>query len=318
MSRSIERAPVRGRPPAPLTLLAVLALAGPFLAGCDGPEERALAAGNEAFAQGDYASAEAWYRAAAEEAPDAAAPWINTGLSRLRDERYEEALDAYRRGAEKARGPLAARAFFDLGGAALRAGEVETAIEAFREALRLDPFDEDARHDLELAMALQPREGQGEPSSESEEGQEGEQDPQGEESQDGEQGEQGQPDQEGQEGERSEASSAGPREPSDEEGEEDAEAGEQGEESSEDGQEPRAGGEPQEESGETGEAGAAGEAGEGELSEEEMAALEEALEGMTEEQARRLLRALGGDSRSLQQVLQMRLPATGARSGRDW
>lgn len=317
MSRSHERAPARVRPTVPLALLATLALAGMLLAGCDGPEERALAAGNEAFAQGDYASAEAWYRSAAEEAPDAAAPWINTGLSRLRDERYEEALDAYRRGAEKARGPLAARAFFDLGGAALRAGDVETAVEAFREALRLDPFDEDARHDLELAMALQSREGQGQPSSESEEGQEGEQDQQGEESEDGQQGQQ---DQEGEEGERSEASSAGPRDPSDEEGEEgdeEAEAGEQGEETPEEGEEPRAGGEPQEESGETGEAGAAGEAAD-ELSEEELAALEEALEGMTEEQARRLLRALGGDSRSLQQVLQMRLPATGARSGRDW
>jgi len=295
------------RPAFPRFLLLLLAMSGLGLAGCNAPREEAIAAGNNAFAAGDFASAEAWYQAAIEEDADSAAAWINTGLARLRAEQFEEAIEAFRRGATKARGPLAARAFFDLGAASLLGGDVETAIEAFREVLRLDPTDEDARHDLELAMAVRNQQQEiqeSESQEQSEEDQEGGEQQEGQEGQEGEsQEQQSEEGQEGQEGQSEEGPSGGSQQEG-EEGEEGAET-EQGEES---------------DPGEGAQADSGGEASEeeGELTAEQAAALQEALEGMTPAQARQLLRALGGDSRSLQQVLQMRLPANGQRPDKDW
>jgi tetratricopeptide (TPR) repeat protein len=307
--------PSNRRPAFLFTVLLLLGMSGLAIAGCSAPSEEAIAAGNTAFAAGDFASAEAWYQAAIEEDADSAAAWINTGLARLRAEQFEEAIEAFRRGAAKARGPLAARAFFDLGAASLLGGDVETAIEAFREALRLDPTDEDARHDLELAMAVRNQQQdsqESESQEQSEEDQEGGEQQEGQEGQEGDgqeqQSEDGQEGQEGQEGQSEEDPSGGSQQEGEPQaGEEEGEGSEaeQGEES---------------DPGEGAQADSGGEASEeeGELTEEQAAALQEALEGMTPAQARRLLRALGGDSRSLQQVLQMRLPANGQRPDKDW
>ena len=306
------------RPTARRLLPLLLAMSGLLLAGCEAPGEEALAAGNEAFAAGDFAAAEAWYRSAIDQDADSAAAWINTGLARLRAEQPEAAIEAFRRGATHARGPLAARAFFDLGAAALRGGEVETAIEAFREALRLDPTDEDARHDLELAMALRDQQQEGEEGDGQESGE-------GEQEQDEQEEGESQESREGQEGQQGDEARK-------QEGEEGQDRGQEGQDQEGQGEEDPAGDEQQgPQPGQEGEEGAredgaqagAGDGSEasaedGELTEEQAAALQEALEGMTPAQARRLLRALGGDSRSLQQVLQMRLPANGQRPDKDW
>ena len=83
-----------------------------------------------------------------------------------RTARYEAALPAYKAVVQSERGPLRAAALYNLGNLhlrqALRIGAaealplVELAKQSYRDALRADPGDWDARYNLERALALAP------------------------------------------------------------------------------------------------------------------------------------------------------------------
>ena len=76
---------------------------------------------------------------------------------------------------------LSAKTAFNTGNALFRQGDMEHAIESYKQALRLDPHDRDAKHNLELALAQlreeqnaqEPEQQQGDPSQESEQQQQG-------------------------------------------------------------------------------------------------------------------------------------------------
>ncbi len=64
------------------------------------------------------------------------------------------AEDFYKTAAPRARGQLASRLAYNLGTTLLKEGKLEEAISSFAEALRLDPENEDAKYNLELAALL--------------------------------------------------------------------------------------------------------------------------------------------------------------------
>jgi Ca-activated chloride channel family protein len=133
----------------PILLLAVLALAG-----CGQSAERLNNEGNEAFANQDYEGALMAYHQAQEEAPELAEPHYNAANTHYRQAGYEQAQQELEHAlvSEEGQGSLDQNSYYNLGNIFFQAEQYETAIEAYKEALRLDPDDLQAKQNLELAL----------------------------------------------------------------------------------------------------------------------------------------------------------------------
>lgn len=143
-----------------MLMLLVALLTALLVAGCAPSPQAMLNEGNAAFAAGDYALSMEHYQAAREGLPDAAEPLYNMANVDYRQENAEAARALLRQAAELADPALAQHAYYNLGGAAAQAQDTAAAIEAYRQALRLNPADQDAKHNLELMMRMQAQEDQ--------------------------------------------------------------------------------------------------------------------------------------------------------------
>ncbi len=133
----------------PILLLAVLALAS-----CGQSAEKLNNEGNEAFANQDYEGAMMAYHQAQEEAPELAEPHYNAANTHYRQADYEQAQQEIEQAlvSEEGQGPLDQNSYYNLGNVFFQTEQYETAIEAYKEALRLDPDDLQAKQNLELAL----------------------------------------------------------------------------------------------------------------------------------------------------------------------
>lgn len=133
-----------------------LLLAAVLLAGCAGPEAELVAQGNEAFAAADYETALRAYFNASDEAPNLGEPTYNAANVYYRQEGLAEAQSLLERALTRAGGVLAQVGLFNRGNVAYGQGDFGTAVNTYKQALRLNPNDADAKYNLELALqALQ-------------------------------------------------------------------------------------------------------------------------------------------------------------------
>ena len=126
------------------------------LTACGRTEANANNEANTAFDEGEYQQALDDYERVGEELPERPEPDYNAANARYRLEDYERAqeelgaalLDSYSVGDED----LAARTLFNLGNALFQAEDYEGAIEEYKNVLRQNPDDVDAKRNLELAL----------------------------------------------------------------------------------------------------------------------------------------------------------------------
>jgi Ca-activated chloride channel homolog len=122
--------------------------------------------GNQLFDQEQYGPALREYQEAESLAPDRPEPQGNAGNVKYQLEDYLGALDEYRAAMPLAEPAMQATLYYNLGNAHFRGGEIPQAIEAYKQSLRLNPDDVDAKYNLELAQRQQeqqqPEEGEGE------------------------------------------------------------------------------------------------------------------------------------------------------------
>lgn len=302
---------------APSRALAAGCLALLTLTGCASAEPAQLnATGNARFAEEDWEAAAEAYAAAQAEEPSSAALAYNLGNAAFRQEDVEGARRHLLEALGLDDGALTRRIHFNLGNLAFNLGDHAAAADSFKAVLRADPQDADAKHNLELALlAMQSAEEQqqqqdGE-SEEQQESGESEQDQQAQgEQQEGEQGQEQQQEQ-GESGQQAQ----GQDQQGAQEGQEPQDQGQQGQ-----GQEPREGEESQQASG--GEGNQENEAEGSRPQDGEPGG--QAGGGMRERQldplqAYRLLQALGGNARTLQEYLQQRYVVPGGRRpAQDW
>ena len=254
-----------------------------ILAACTS-EAQLLQEGNESFADGAYDEAAQAYVEAQQVAPELAEPVYNQANTQYRQEGLAEAERLLQEALQTADSTLAQSAYYNLGNVHFNNQNWEGAIGAYQEALRLNPADEDARHNLELAMQQLQQQQQQE-----EEQQQPEEEPQEEEDQQEEQSEDNQGDREDEEQdsgdkEQDENETADPEEPEDsEEQQNDPSADQQTAEN-----------------------------------QDQQSDTPVQAQQLTPEQAKQLLEAVAQDAETLQEHLQQIYQAPGRPGGNDW
>jgi Ca-activated chloride channel family protein len=110
--------------------------------------------GNRLYDQEQYDEAMRKYTDAQASLPEAPELHYNIGNVLFRKGEYDKSVGEYMR-AQAAKDPeLSQAATFNRGNALMLSGRVQEAVQAYVQALRADPSDQDAKRNLELALRL--------------------------------------------------------------------------------------------------------------------------------------------------------------------
>jgi tetratricopeptide (TPR) repeat protein len=118
-------------------------------------ENKPIRRGNQAFENEKFQEAELHYRKALENNENSFRGSFNLGNSIYRQDHYEEAANAFQRAIANQTDDIGrSNAFFNFGNSLLMNQQIPESIEAYKNALRLNPADEDARHNLVYAQQM--------------------------------------------------------------------------------------------------------------------------------------------------------------------
>jgi Ca-activated chloride channel family protein len=108
--------------------------------------------GNRVYEKGRYGDAEVEYKKALEKDGKSKEAQFNLGNSYYKQQRFEEALREYGNSSTGMKLPEErASGYYNAGNSLYRANKFQEAIEAYKQALRLNPNDEDTRYNLQMA-----------------------------------------------------------------------------------------------------------------------------------------------------------------------
>ena len=301
-----------------LSLIAVFALSA-----CGNSAEKLNNEGNEAYVQQAYEEALTSYQSAQIENPELVEPHYNAANTLYRAGDYAGALEELQTalaladsGDEEKPLEIAQASFFNAGNSSFNTQELEAAVDAYRQALLLNPDDSDAKYNLELTLQQQQQQEQ---EQEQQEQKNQEENQNQEQSEDSEEQNEDQP-QDGEQNNEQEQEQSENEEQNQDESENKSEEGQdqdepqEGDEQESDQQD----GKPQDE-----------QAGDQQPGEGEPQPAEEDPNGqpsyapapgerMSEEQARQLLAAIAGDSDTLMERLNQILTVNMQPPTQDW
>jgi len=246
---------------------------------------------NRAYDAQEFENAARLYDEAQAKAPDSPEIAYNLGNALYRQGKLPDAVAHLRHAAQSSDPAIRQRALYNLGNALHDSGQLQMALEAYRQAMRLDALDRDAKINYEKTL-LEMQKGPG--------GENQEQNQKGEQQEQGQNQGQGQDSQQGQQGADGDQQQAQNRP-----GE-----GEQQQ------QQPNQGDPSQENQGQ-----AQQQPGEGEAQEREdaqLAAGDSIPGGLTREEALRILEAMREQEKELQQQRAQKLRARSRRVDKDW
>lgn len=115
----------------------------------------AVEEGNRLYDEGRFSEAHEKYLEALREAPDSPVIRFNDGSALYQGQDWAGALDAFGDAVESGDPRLLSDAWYNLGNAFYRAGQLDRSLEAYKQALRANPGDMDAKHNLERVLQQQ-------------------------------------------------------------------------------------------------------------------------------------------------------------------
>lgn len=124
-------------------------------AGFAQSENRTIRKGNQAYRDQNFQEAELNYRKAIENNNNSFRGNFNLGNATYRQENFEEASSAFQRAiANQTDKTALSKAFYNYGNSLLLNQQIPESVEAYKNALRLNPKDDDARYNLAFAMHM--------------------------------------------------------------------------------------------------------------------------------------------------------------------
>jgi Ca-activated chloride channel family protein len=108
--------------------------------------------GNRLFAQGKYEDAEKAYLDAQVKNPGRPEVLYNLGNSLIKQNKQDQGIQSLRQSIDKGDTGTKKNSWYNTGNALFSMGRFKDSADAFIQALRLDPADHDAKHNLELAL----------------------------------------------------------------------------------------------------------------------------------------------------------------------
>jgi tetratricopeptide (TPR) repeat protein len=108
--------------------------------------------GNRLFTQGKYEDAEKAYLAAQADDPGRPEILYNLGNSLIKQKKYQEGVQSLGQAVSKGDKGTREKGWYNTGNALFSAGKYQESADAFIQALKLNPSDRDAKHNLELAL----------------------------------------------------------------------------------------------------------------------------------------------------------------------
>ncbi len=148
------------------TLLFAAIVLAAWLMACGPSSAEVNRFGHESYMAGDYTAALDAYQSVQEGSPDSAEPHYNLGNVLYRMGEFENARGVYDESLRFAKLEVRASGFFNRGNASFQTEQYADAVEAYKEALRMDPDDRDAKHNLELALKRFSQQGEDEKEEE--------------------------------------------------------------------------------------------------------------------------------------------------------
>lgn len=111
--------------------------------------------GNNRYKVGDFTGAEESYRSALEKNSNSDKGIFNLGDAYYQQERYEEAAQQFGLATKMAADPTQkAKAFHNMGNAHMGLKQYDKSVDAYKNALRLNPADTDTRYNLAYAQQM--------------------------------------------------------------------------------------------------------------------------------------------------------------------
>ncbi len=108
--------------------------------------------GNRLFEQGKFQDAEKAYLEAQASMPGRPELFYNLGNSLIKQQKYDQALQALAQAVGKGDKELQARSWYNIGNAMFEMEKWKESAQSYIRSLRLNPADMEAKHNLELAL----------------------------------------------------------------------------------------------------------------------------------------------------------------------
>ncbi len=137
-----------------LILLLTALFISHFAFGAESPR-KTVKKGIEHYTNEEYDKALAEFLAGMEADPDKRELKYDLGTALYKLDDIEKAIGAFAQATDEDKPKLAADAWYNLGNAMFKSGDLEKAVQSYKNSLYLDHNDEDAKHNLELALLMQ-------------------------------------------------------------------------------------------------------------------------------------------------------------------